>query len=372
MLKVTSLYKKFETNQGGVRAVQGVSFEVKEGSFFTLLGPSGCGKTTTLRCVAGLEKPEAGEIIIGDEVVVSAQKKIFVPPYHRDTGMVFQSYAIWPHMNVFDNAAFPLTQGKKKLPKKQVKEKVEKALQMVKLNGFEKRPAPQLSGGQQQRLALARALVKEPKLLLLDEPLSNLDAKLREEMRLDLKKLLRQLNITALYVTHDQLEALVMSDMVAVMLEGKFVQISPARELYTKPRTQFIADFIGTNNFFGGKVVGDLIPDRPGVVEIEQSRLECFLPEGMNRGDKLVLAIRPECIRLFKERPPSKINILKGKVQDVIFLGDCLECRVLTEGKLVCVKMDSATDMKEGETIFLELPSESLQAMPQEFNSHVN
>lgn len=364
MLRVTSLSKRFETDQGGVRAVQNVDFEVSQGSFFTLLGPSGCGKTTTLRCVAGLEKPEAGEIMIGDEVVVSTQKNIFVPPHQRDIGMVFQSYAIWPHMNVFDNVAFPLTQGKKKLPKRQVREKVEKALQMVKLEGLGKRPAPQLSGGQQQRLALARALVKEPKLLLLDEPLSNLDAKLREEMRVDLRKLLRHLNITALYVTHDQLEALVMSDMVAVMLDGRFVQISPAKELYTVPKTRFIANFIGANNFLEGRVLDNSIPGSKTVVEIAQGKLGCFLPEGMNKGDKVVLAIRPECIQLLKRRPTSEANILEGRVQDVIFLGDCLDCRVLVGDRLFCVKLGSSFEISEGESIFLELPAESIRVIP--------
>ncbi len=363
MLRVTNLSKKFETNQGWVRAVQNVDFEVSKGSFFTLLGPSGCGKTTTLRCVAGLEKPESGEIVIGDEVVVSTEKNIFVPSYQRDIGMVFQSYAIWPHMSVYDNAAFPLTRGKKRLPRKQVQERVEKALQMVKLSGLEKRPAPQLSGGQQQRLALARALVKEPKLLLLDEPLSNLDAKLREEMRVDLRRLLRNLNITALYVTHDQLEALVMSDMVAVMLEGRFVQISPAKELYTSPKVKFIAEFVGTNNFFEGKVIESLLSGGAAGVEIAQGRLRCFLAEGIKKGDKVVLAIRPESINLFKQKPVSGENILEGKVQDVIFLGDCLDCRILIGDKVLCVKANSSLDIKEGESIFVQLPTESLRVI---------
>ncbi len=364
MLKVTNLSKRFETDQGGVRAVQNVDFEVSKGSFFTLLGPSGCGKSTTLRCVAGLERPETGEIVIGDEVVVSTERNIFVASYQREIGMVFQSYAIWPHMNVFDNAAFPLTHGKKRLPKRQVKERVEKALHMVKLSGLEKRPAPQLSGGQQQRLALARALVKEPKLLLLDEPLSNLDAKLREEMRLDLRRLLRKLNITALYVTHDQLEALVMSDMVAVMFDGRFVQISPAKELYTSPQNKFVANFIGTNNFFEGKVIDSLGSGSPMRVEITQYRLSCFLPEGMNKGDKVVLAIRPECINLFKQKPVSGENLLDGKVQDVIFLGDCLDCRVLVGDKLLYVKSSFSLDISEGESIFVQLPVESLRVIP--------
>ena len=364
MLKVSNLSKEFETDQGKVLAVQNIDFEVIEGTFFTLLGPSGCGKTTTLRCVAGLERPDAGEIVIGDKVVVSSEKNIFIPTYHRDIGMVFQSYAIWPHMNVFDNAAFPLTKGKERLPKKQVKERVEKVLHMVKLNGLEKRPAPQLSGGQQQRLALARALVKEPKLLLLDEPLSNLDAKLREEMRVELRKLLNKLNITALYVTHDQLEALVMSDLVAVMLEGKFVQISTAKELYIAPQNRFIANFVGRNNFFKGKVVEGLDSGRTPAVEIAEGRLNCFLPEGINKGDNVQLAIRPECINLLKQKPNSEVNLLEGKIQDILFLGDCLDCQVLVGNNLFFVKSGFSLDVNEGESIFVQLPAEHLKIIP--------
>jgi iron(III) transport system ATP-binding protein len=206
--------------------------------------------------------------------------------------------------------------------------------------------------------------VKEPKLLLLDEPLSNLDAKLREEMRLDLRRLLRNLSITALYVTHDQLEALVMSDMVAVMLDGRFVQISPAKELYTSPKAKFIAEFIGTNNFLEAKVIEGPGTGRPAGVEVAQGRLGCFLPEGMKKGDKVVLAIRPESINLFKEKPVSGENILEGKVQDVIFLGDCLDCRILVGDKVLCVKSSPSLDMREGESIFIQLPVDSLRVIP--------
>ncbi|MFC1815456.1 ABC transporter ATP-binding protein [Thermodesulfobacteriota bacterium] len=364
MLKVTNLSKKFDTDEGGVLAVQAINFEVKEGSFFTLLGPSGCGKTTTLRCVAGLERPEGGEIMIGDEIVVSPEKNIFVPPHQREIAMVFQSYAIWPHMNVFDNTAFALTQGKGKLSKKQVKEKVDKALHLVQLSGLENRPAPQLSGGQQQRLALARSLAKEPKLLLLDEPLSNLDAKLRENMRLELKKMLRKLNMTALYVTHDQVEALVMSDVVAVMWKGKIVEVNSPREIYNKPKDQFTASFIGTNNFFEGKILDSIAPGKTATAEIAENRLDCILPEGVNKGDKIILAIRPENIELSKQEPVSKANILKGKIEVAAFLGDIIDCRVLVGSHAVSVKFRHDSDISEGESIFLRLPAESLQVIP--------
>src|SRR3954464_7598401 len=217
MIRVEGLTKTFTANREVVAAVAAIDFEVGAGEMVTLLGPSGCGKTTTLRCIAGLEKPDGGDIEVGGVVVMSTQRRTYVPAHKRDIGMVFQSYAIWPHMTVFENAAFPLRVGQKKYSNDEVKKKVLDALRIVELDGLEGRMATQLSGGQQQRLALARALVREPRVLLLDEPLSNLDAKLREQMRAELRDLQRRLGITTLYVTHDQVEALSMSSTIAVM-----------------------------------------------------------------------------------------------------------------------------------------------------------
>jgi len=363
MLKITNLSKSFDADAGEVHAVRGIDFEVKEGSFFTLLGPSGCGKTTTLRCVAGLEKPDSGEIMIDDQVVVSSAGKIFVPPYQREIAMVFQSYAIWPHMNVYDNVAFPLTQIKN-LTRKKIAEKVKKALSMVQLDGLEKRPAPQLSGGQQQRLALARALAKEPKLILLDEPLSNLDAKLREEMRFEIKKLLRSLHMTALYVTHDQQEALVLSDLIAVMLEGKIIEINAPKEIYNNPRNAFSAGFIGTNNFFKGRVCDDHVGGQNTIVETQVGKVACFMSAGASSGDKVILAIRPEDIQIHNNKPDAVTNVLEAKIQDIAFLGDIVDCRVVVKEKIVNVRLTHKTELREGETIFVELPSESLQLLP--------
>jgi iron(III) transport system ATP-binding protein len=212
LLSVAGLCTEYIGERGQtIRAAQDVSFEVPQGKLFTLLGPSGCGKTTTLRSIAGLERPRAGEISVGGEVIYSSGKDIFIPPNRRGLGMVFQSYAIWPHMTVFDNAAFPLQVSKKNIPRRQIRERVLRVLKVVALDDMADREATKLSGGQQQRLALARALVKEPPLLLLDEPLSNLDAKLRERMRFELKRLQRELGITTVYVTHDQSEALALS-----------------------------------------------------------------------------------------------------------------------------------------------------------------
>jgi iron(III) transport system ATP-binding protein len=254
VLTVRGLFTEYATERGGsVKAAQDVSFEVPRGKLFTLLGPSGCGKTTTLRSVAGLEKPTAGEIEIDGRAIYSSSRGIFVAPNKRNFGMVFQSYAIWPHMNVFQNVAFPLQV--RRLGKRLIREKVMRMLEAVALDKFVDRDATKLSGGQQQRLALARALVMEPQLLLLDEPLSNLDAKLRDRMRFELKRLQRDFKLTTIYVTHDQTEALALSHEIAVMNEGRVVQIGTPRQIYDQPRDRFVADFVGSTNFISGTVL---------------------------------------------------------------------------------------------------------------------
>src|SRR5574341_456151 len=334
MVKVSGLVKKFAGEKSStVRAVDSISFDVPEGRFFTLLGPSGCGKTTTLRCIAGLERPDDGVIYIGDQVVSSPRDKIFIPPHRRDIGMVFQSYAIWPHMTVFENVAFPLRVGQERLAEKQVHDKVHRALATVQLGGLEDRPAPRLSGGQQQRLALARALVREPKLLLLDEPLSNLDAKLREQMRVELRELQRRLGITTIYVTHDQSEALAMSNLIAVMRDGNIVQMGHPTEIYQIPADEFVADFIGSTNFLRGTVRSTSA--KPGQVETEYGILDCAVPSGFSNGDGALVSVRPENINLFTSRPENANNILAGQVQVSIFLGEMFDCQVAVDRKSV-------------------------------------
>ena len=276
MIKVSGLHKTYHVQQGDVhkvRAVNGISFEIPTGSFFSLLGPSGCGKSTTLRCVAGLERPEAGEMTIGDQVVFAAEKKRFVLPDKRDVGMVYQSYAIWPHMNVYDNVGYPLQVRWKKQPAKEIREKVREGLRMVGLEGCEERHSTQLSGGQQQRVAVARALVQEPKALLMDEPLSNLDAKLREQMRVELAELLSRLKLTTLYVTHDQLEAFTLSQAIGVMNDGVIVQKGVPLEIYNRPTSRFVADFVGLANFFKGNVAGTPAPKRLAPVDTSHGTL---------------------------------------------------------------------------------------------------
>src|SRR5262245_61185196 len=322
MLKVTGLNTEYPGGHGAtVKAARNVSFEVPEGKWFTLLGPSGCGKTTTLRSIAGLERPVSGEISIQGTVVYSSTTNTFVAPNRRKFGMVFQSYAIWPHMNVFQNAAFPLEVGDGGYSRTQIEEKVMRVLAAVGLDDLAQREATKLSGGQQQRLALARALVREPQLLLLDEPLSNLDAKLRERMRFELKRLQRELGVTTVYVTHDQSEALALSHEIAVMNEGELQQIGSPREIYEQPRNRFVADFVGTTNFIDGRVVS--VEGRDGAYRVgtDLGELDAFSAEPLRAGDAVVLSVRPEDV-ILSEQPPASDdtrNIREGVVDAKVF-----------------------------------------------------
>ena len=285
MLKVKSLYTEYASDNGTVvKAAQDVSFEVPEGKLFTLLGPSGCGKTTTLRSIAGLERPTSGDIEVSGRAVYSSSRGIFVAPNKRNFGMVFQSYAIWPHMNVFQNVAFPLEV--RKIDSKQMRERVMRVLTAVQLDHLVEREATKLSGGQQQRLALARALVMEPQLLLLDEPLSNLDAKLRDRMRTELKRLQRELNLTTVYVTHDQSEALALSHEIAVMNEGFVVQVGTPRQIYETPTNQFVADFVGSTNFIGGTVTS--LDGGSCVVSSAVGEIKAHAGEGVTKNNTVI------------------------------------------------------------------------------------
>jgi ABC-type Fe3+/spermidine/putrescine transport system ATPase subunit len=270
-IEIQNLLKRFKD----VIAVNRIQLEIDKGEMLTLLGPSGCGKTTTLRCIAGLEKPEEGDIIIDGQPMLSQG---FVPSSKRGIGMVFQNYAVWPHMKVFSNIVYGLKLQKISKPK--IREQAQQVLELVGLAGLEDRYPAQLSGGQQQRVALARALVTHPKVLLLDEPLSNLDAKLREELRFEIKSLVRRMGITAVYVTHDQAEAMVISDRIAVMDSGNVVQIGNPRDIYQEPANRFVADFIGTMNFMSGEVVAVMDDQSTVSVRTEFSdNLLCATPD---------------------------------------------------------------------------------------------
>lgn len=371
MLTVTDLVKTFPSSKsekgGPVVAVGGISFEMEPGQMFTLLGPSGCGKTTTLRSVAGLETPDSGEIKVGDRVLFSSEKKIRVPANERALGMVFQSYAIWPHMNVFKNVAFPLeVDRRKRLSRAAIGERVEKVLSVVQLDELAGREATDLSGGQQQRLALARALVMEPELLLLDEPLSNLDAKLREEMRFELKRLQRELGITAVYVTHDQIEALAMSNQIAVMNAGKIEQIGKPREVYERPASRFVAGFIGTTNFLSGKV-DESTADWARAITTS-GPLEVSTPVAFARGADVTISIRPEHIGItpLHEGAAAAGSEWVGTVSTRAFLGEVVDHLITIEGLELKVRCPATLSIPPGTRVKLELPREHCRVVREE------
>jgi ABC-type Fe3+/spermidine/putrescine transport system ATPase subunit len=322
VLELKAVTRRF----GPVVAVDGLSLSVQPGEVFTLLGPSGCGKSTTLRIVAGLEEPDAGEVFLDGRLIASGPKRFSLPPEKRNLGMVFQSYAIWPHMTVFDNVAFPLQL--RGLPKSTLRQKVERVLDLVGLGGLGSRGATELSGGQQQRVALARAIVYEPKLLLLDEPLSNLDARLREHMRVELRALQRRLGIAVLFVTHDQSEAMVLSDRIAVVQAGRIEQLGTPVALYEQPATPFVRDFLGrvlTLEVALASAEQAEVPGETGVV--------FQLPPGRRpeTNGRLVLACRPEDVSIELDSRPS-LNRLSATIESAVYLGEHIEYGVRTAG----------------------------------------
>lgn len=364
MLNVKALYTEYINERGEpVKAAQNINLDVPEGKLFTLLGPSGCGKTTTLRSIAGLEKPQSGEISVSGRVVYSSASNVFVAPNKRGFGMVFQSYAIWPHMNVFKNAAFPLEVGDRKFSKKQVEDKVMNVLTVVGLDHLAGREATKLSGGQQQRLALARALAMEPHLLLLDEPLSNLDAKLRERMRFELKRLQRELGITTIYVTHDQGEALALSHEIAVMNEGHIVQIGTPRDIYERPRNKFVADFVGLANFIEGTVCGVDPEDGYYRMSIDICELRTYAADRLNMGESAVISIRPEDVELFEQRPEG-INVCEGVVVAKVFLGEYLDFQIKVAERQLLARAHPSLTAAVGSKIYARMNPDKCIAIP--------
>jgi len=357
---------------GEAAAVDSVSLSIRRGEIFTLLGPSGCGKTTTLRLVAGLEQPDGGEITLRDRVVASAARRLFVAPNRRNLGMVFQSYAVWPHMTVFENVAYPLeVRG---LPRAVVREKVARVLDLVGLGGTETRPGTLLSGGQMQRLALCRALVYEPDLLLLDEPFSNLDAKLREQMRVEVKLLQRRLGITVLFVTHDQIEALSLSDRIAVMHHGRVEQVGAPRTLYEQPTSVFVRDFLGQTVVLAGRVTA-AASARVGAsvtVAMNGPLIGCTLAGRSTSAGPLApgaaaaIAIRPEDIRVAPDDAGgTDADHLLGTIDTLSFVGDRYEARVALGGEHCIVLLLTRTrEWREGERVRLGFPPELVSVWP--------
>ena len=355
-IQITGLRKHYFSEGKTIKALDDVDLRIPANTIFTLLGPSGCGKTTLLRCIVGLETPDAGEIRIGDEIVWSEEKKIYLPTEKRKLGMVFQTYAIWPHMNVFDNVAYPLQT--RKLPKSEIRERVAKTLSFVQLDGFESRPATKLSGGQQQRVALARALIAEPKVILFDEPLSNLDAKLREETRKELKEFLSKLQITAVYVTHDRLEALALSDSISVMRSGKIIETGDPRKIYFGAETSFVADFIGRSNLIPATI--EAVEENATVVESEIGKLKCRKAD-FAIGAEVTLCLRPEFIRPRRDAADAKAgdcNNIQGTVETLLFIGDACEVEIRIGETLLMTHIDPGMDIKTGDTVIFHISPE--------------
>ena len=380
VLRFTNVSKFF----GSVKAVDDVSFDIHRGEFFTLLGPSGCGKTTSLRIVGGLEHPDDGEVALRGNLVAAPRAGIAVSPDRRNLGMVFQSYAIWPHMTVFENVAYPLTL--RRLKGAVIRDKVERVLDVVGLQGLEQRPATLLSGGQQQRLALCRALVYEPDVLLLDEPFSNLDAKLREQMRLELKQLHRRLQITVLFVTHDQIEALSLSDRIAVMHLGRVEQLDTPRVLYDAPRSAIVRDFLGRTLLLSGHVQS-LDSDGHAAVQVDGLPAEAIVtgtsitPAATTKGAAVTVAIRPEVVSV---RPSDdgnpRIDIDTGEdaraarpgastlaatVESSLFVGDHYQVNVVLDNhQELLLTVPRAHEWAVGTRVWLYLPTTAVSVWP--------
>jgi iron(III) transport system ATP-binding protein len=362
MVQIESLEKYFGEDKERVHVLKGVSLNIPEGSLYTFLGPSGCGKTTTLRCVAGLERPDGGRISIGGRPVYASGERVYVPTNKRPIGMVFQSYAIWPHMTVAENVGYPLTIHRR--PKTEIKKRVTDVLKIVGLDGLEDRPAPKLSGGQQQRVAFARALINEPKVMLLDEPLSNLDAKLRVQMRSEIKALQRRTNITTIFVTHDQAEALAISDQIAVMHGGVLIEIGSPHELYTRPKRRFTATFLGLTNLIEGKVLDVDGNSRPGKLQTKKGILSFIPSTALKKDQAAVISIRPENIPLYKEKPASMDNVLEGTVTEAIFMGDAYQCKVAVGDDVIAVHTHPFNSVNPGDKVYLHLDPGSCNGLP--------
>ena len=348
-IRIRGVSKHYFSEGRTIKALDEVDLTIPSNQIFTLLGPSGCGKTTLLRCIVGLESPDTGEISIGGEVVWSRDKNISIPPEKRGLGMVFQTYAIWPHMNVFDNVAYPLQI--RNVDRDTIRERVEKTLRFVQLEGYEQRPATRLSGGQQQRVALARALIAEPKVILFDEPLSNLDAKLREETRKELKAFLGQLQITAVYVTHDRIEALALSDAIAIMRAGRIVEMGTPQKIYFDADTQFVADFIGRANLVKARVRAQ----EPGrtVVDCGLGAIACQRRD-FAVGAEATLCIRPEFIHIAPGAASGE-NAVNGRIESQVFVGETYESEIRAGSELLLARIDPDANLKTGDAVSFQL-----------------
>ncbi|MFY1695278.1 ABC transporter ATP-binding protein [Solwaraspora sp. WMMA2101] len=363
MVSIVDLHKQYRTPEGDVHAVRGISFDIARGEFVTLLGPSGCGKTTILRSVAGLETPTSGEISIGGRVVYSSERRIRLTPARRQIGMVFQSYAIWPHMSVFDNVAYPLR--RRRLPKPEIVARTTEVLEQLGLAHAARRSATKLSGGQQQRVAVARALVSRSELILFDEPLSNLDAKLRKEVRQEIRDLQQRLGITVLYVTHDQEEAMEVSDRILVLESGEIKdQGTPAR-VYSRPADVFAANFVGESETLDGLIVE--ADDDHWLVQTQIGRLQVARqPHDAARiSEPVMLTVRPEHLQLREPTPETAAQTIAGAVRSTSFLGPFAELLVeLESGHLVTARVSGSAGAAPGTRVHVRIEPHHIVLLP--------
>ena len=357
-IAISGLSKSFAVDAGRLAAVANLSLDIAGNQFVTLLGPSGCGKTTTLRLIAGYLRPDAGTIAVDGRILSSPAS--LVPPESRGMGMVFQNYAVWPHKTVFENVVFGLRV--RKVPREEARRRVARILDLVNLAGYEERYPNALSGGQQQRVALARSLVVEPDILLLDEPLSNLDAKLRERMRSELKALQRRTGITFIYVTHDQAEAMALSDQIAVMDRGRLMQFGPPREVYGRPADRTVADFMGLINILPARVTE--ANAGKGRIEAGRLRLRLALPAGLGAGARVDLAIRPEAVRL-AEAGTGLDETVPGRIEEQVFLGNLSEYQVVLEdGARLRVQVPARVDFPIGTIVDVAVDAAQCSVFP--------
>jgi iron(III) transport system ATP-binding protein len=368
MIRVEGLSKTFAAKAETVAAVAGIGFEVAAGEMVTLLGPSGCGKTTTLRCVAGLEKADAGRIMIGERAVVDVAAGVFVPPHRRNLGMVFQSYAIWPHMSVIENVAYAL-EGRG-MPKAERRKRALEALATVKLDHLADRPAPRLSGGQQQRVAIARALVGRPQVLLFYEPLSNLDARLRIEMRSELRRIQRQTGLSSIYVTHDQAEALAVSDWIVVMKEGRIIERGRPLDIYRYPRHVFTAQFVGSTNLIAGTVTEVDISKGCITVTTALGRIVGIDPDrSLAAGAKVRVSIRPEDLSPSDPSDPTgtaPVNRFEGRLTFAIFAGTAVEAEVRCGETNLQSLLNREADLTPGRAVTLRARADACLVLAEE------
>ncbi len=362
--RISNLVKRFRRADGTIApAVDDVTLDVGRGEFLVLLGPSGCGKTTLLRCLAGLERPDAGTIEIVGRTVYSSERKIEVPPERRELSMVFQSYALWPHMTAFDNVAYPLRHGRgKRIRKREITERVVHAFELVGIPELLRQYPSQMSGGQQQRVALARALVGGSELVLFDEPLSNVDAKVREKLRLELLSMQRELGFAAVYVTHDQVEAMELGHRIAVMREGKLAQVGAAHDIYDGPRTRYVANFVGTSNELVGTIAssaGELV-----VAKTDLGEIRGRTPERVVEGARVAAISRPERWRVLLEEPGAGENVWQGVLEASQFLGSYVQHVVRVGEHHVVVWSGDLHAHRSGENVWVTVDPADVRVLP--------